>query len=198
MKRALFILIMSALILGAGAGFALAHGVKVYAVAEGDQLKGEAYFSGGGKAQGCLVELLDPAGKRLGQTRTDSKGAFSLPRPSAPAPLTLVLHAGQGHQAQYVLQAADLGAPPSPSPASAPAADPAPSGAAPPAPAQLAQALDQVLQKRLAPLHARLERLERESQAVGLKEVVGGLGWILGLLGIAAYFKSRRTPPAGD
>jgi nickel transport protein len=190
------------------AGPALAHKVSVYAYVENGQIKGEGYFAGGDKAQNCPVEVYDAQGGLAASAQTNAQGEFSLPLPTAAAPpLKIILRAGQGHQGDYTLTAADLGAaetsPAAPPPApdmDAPPAEPA----GPPAAAQIeqaveravAKALGQQLDQRLAPLTAQVAKLASE-RAVSLQDVIGGLGYILGLLGLAAYLKSRQgsAPP---
>ena len=199
MSRVLTICFLAALITWAGAGDALAHKVMVYVELDGDQLKGEGYFSGGGKPKNCLVEVFDATGKKLAEAHTDQKGAFTLPLPASPPPLTVVLNAGEGHRAEYTLSAEEMGVSPGEAPSPAPPASvpesQTKSDSSQVAVADLANTLDTVLKKRLAPLNARLERLERGNDQVGVKEVMGGLGWILGLMGVALYFMSRRRSP---
>jgi nickel transport protein len=204
------------------AGPAWAHKVSVYAYVEGGQIKGEGYFAGGDKAKGCDIEVSDAKGQAVAQAKTDERGQFSLPLPQAAPPLKIVLHAGQGHQGDYSLTAADLGQgqglgqdqgqpageaafPPRPAgtPAAAPVAAAPAVQAAPAAPAldaaaleqivaqAVAQAVDQKLEQRLAPLTAQVAKLAGE-RAISLQDVIGGLGYILGLMGIAAYVKSRQ------
>lgn len=175
-------------------GLARAHKVNLYAYAEGGKLVGEGYFSGGRKAQKAMVKLLGPEGKVLGQTKTDSKGAFSLPFPKGVAPLKLVLVAGEGHKGEFVLTAQDLGL--AQENTQQPKAK-APEAGTPAKPAQVDLAalenhLGKLLDRKLAPIQARLNRLAREGDQVTLKDVVGGLGWILGLVGVAAFFMARR------
>jgi hypothetical protein len=45
------------------------------------------------------------------------------------------------------------------------------------------------LDAKLAPVKRAM--LEQAESGPGMKEIVGGIGWIFGLVGIAAYFKSR-------
>ncbi|MCB2227026.1 MAG: hypothetical protein KQH53_10150 [Desulfarculaceae bacterium] len=192
-KSALFILALAALLLAAAP--ARAHKVNVFAYAEGGQLQGEAYFPGGGKAQGCAVEVLDGTGKKLAEAKTDKEGRFSLPLPAGKPPYKVVLIVGEGHRADYTLSAAELGL--APAPAQAPAAQP--KGTVPPSldrgaslgRADLEQVLSSLLQKELAPLKAQLARLSAD-QGVTVRDVLAGLGYILGLLGLAAYMRYRQ------
>lgn len=61
--------------------------------------------------------------------------------------------------------------------------------AAAPLPAEIEKALEKTLDKKLAPIMRTLA--EMREQKVRLTDVLGGLGYIFGLVGIAAYFKRR-------
>ncbi|WP_243310869.1 hypothetical protein [Fundidesulfovibrio agrisoli] len=192
---------------------ALAHKVNVFAVAENGALVGEAYFSGGGKAMDSPVEVYDASGAVVAQGRTGADGAFRIPLPASyTPPLRLVLKAGEGHQNDYTLTAQDLGqnqglaanaapAPSSPASAGAPAAI-----ATPAAPAgtmdearlaalveqAVAKAVPPIVEEKLAPLRLQLARMAEQDQSARMRDIVGGLGWIIGLVGIAAWFKRPK------
>jgi nickel transport protein len=189
-----------------------AHKVSVFAYVENGRIMGEGYFADGAKAQGAAVTVTDASGRELAKAETGRDGAFSLPLPSASAPLTVIIMASEGHRNQYVLTAADIGAasqapgPTSGQASAQPAAQaPVASAAAASAPAvrtpdaaELAEAVDKLVEARLAPIKAQLARLVELGDKVGVKDVVGGLGWILGLFGVAAYFASRRNAMGRD
>lgn len=50
----------------------------------------------------------------------------------------------------------------------------------------------QVLSKDLRRLHRELAALKAAQNKPGLTEIIGGIGWIIGLLGTAAYVSTRR------
>ncbi len=194
MNKYIWVMMVSGIMLLWGPVGARAHKVNLYAYAQGGKLIGEGYFSGGRKAQKALVKLLGPDGRELGQTRTDVKGAFSIAYPPGLAPLKLVLIAGEGHKGEFELTAQDLGMA---AKESRPPTVAAPELDGPPQPAQvdmsaLENQMSRLLDRKLAPIQAQLGRLAREGDQVTLKDVVGGLGWILGLVGLAAFFMSRR------
>jgi nickel transport protein len=178
---------------------AAAHKVNVFGYVEGGQIQGEGYFPGGGKAKGCKVELLDSMGQVLAQTKTDAKGVFKLKLPQAEPPLKLVLTAGMGHKGEYLLTAQELGQPTNASKpekaekrnqvsqfqdANANAASGLDEN-------QIKEIVGKALEEKLAPLQAQIARMNAE-RAIGVADVIGGLGYILGLLGLAAYMKSRK------
>lgn len=55
-------------------------------------------------------------------------------------------------------------------------------------PDELRQVLDKTLQKHLAPIHAALGT----GAGIGAGDIMAGLGWIIGIVGIACYVRSRR------
>ena len=50
----------------------------------------------------------------------------------------------------------------------------------------------QVLSKDLRRLHRELAALKATQNKPGITEIIGGLGWIIGLFGTAAYVSSRK------
>ena len=55
--------------------------------------------------------------------------------------------------------------------------------------ADLATSLDTALDQKLAPVRRMLS--EQTQKGPGLQEIIGGLGWILGLVGLAAWLRRR-------
>ena len=191
---------LAALLLAASltGGAALAHKVNVFAVAERGVITGEGYFGGGGKAMNCPVEVLDARGALVASARTGADGSFSVPVPAgAEPPLRVVLKAGEGHQNDFTLTAADLGGK-APAPVQAAASPPAQAKPAP----SVAQGIDEAaltslveaatakaVEEKLAPLRLELAKLVAQESTGRLRDIVGGIGWIVGLVGIVAWFK---------
>jgi nickel transport protein len=99
----------------------------------------------------------------------------------------------------FFLFAADIGrtqsapAQPSPQPAAS-IENPAESAPSPAAASSLPpgfdKALEKALDRKLAPIMRTLA--EMQEQKIRLTDVLGGLGYILGLVGVAAYVKSGQ------
>ncbi|MFZ5426589.1 MAG: hypothetical protein ACOZEN_06420 [Thermodesulfobacteriota bacterium] len=194
-RRSRFALALAPLLTLFAASPLLAHKVNLFAVAEKGVITGEAYFGGGGKAVNSTVEMYDASGRLAATAVTGPGGAFSLPVPEgAKPPLRLVLKAGDGHGNDFTLTAADLGQAPA-----ADAAPPAQAAKAPAAPLEAAGAAElaasveaaaaKVLDEKLAPVKLELARLAAREDSARMRDVVGGIGWIVGLVGIAAWFK---------
>jgi hypothetical protein len=45
----------------------------------------------------------------------------------------------------------------------------------------------------LAPLSAQVAQLAERQDKVAFRDIIGGLGWIAGLFGVAAYLAGRRA-----
>ena len=101
-------------------------------------------------------------------------------------PALLLLTAGAA-LAQSV-QAPPAATQPSPKIEAPKAKEPSPVAASP-MPAGIDKALEKALDKKLAPIMRTLA--EMQEQKIRLTDVLGGLGYIFGLVGVAAYFKRK-------
>lgn len=195
----------------------LAHKVNVFAYVDIDKLVVEGYFGGKAAAVNSPVELFDGEGKKVLEGRTDEKGTWSVKLADLPpikGDLLVVLAAGSGHRADYTLPAADLASrlkgtgtaaavepggqvqaagqavePGAPTPSASPAdiaRGPAVSTAMP------VEALAARLDRMEAMLSAQQKMLmEQKTKGPSMTEIIGGIGWIFGIVGVAAYFLSR-------
>ena len=179
-------------------GDAGAHRVNLFAWVEGDTVLVECKYPDGREVYEGVIRVLDSAGKELLNGKTNTKGEFSFKAPKQDD-LTIVLEAGMGHRADWPLSKQDLApagesaVPSAPAPkteAPSPAAKESAPGAASPLPAGIDQAIEKALDKKLAPVMRMLA--EMREQKVRLTDVLGGIGYIIGLIGVAAYFK-RKT-----
>lgn len=178
---------------------AWAHKVRIFAYTEGDRVVTESNFSGGAACRHCRVTVSDAAtGAPLLQGFTGPDGVWSFPIPAEAARATkglaIQVFGGEGHQAQWLLEPEEYGAS---VPGQAEAAAPAPATPCPPAlppanPAmdQLRRVVEEAVDAKIAPLKRML--LEAEDSGPGLPEILGGIGWLVGLGGLAAWGASRR------
>jgi len=180
---------------------AWAHRVRVFAVAEGGRVLCNGFFASGDPARDCAITVETLDGKRVAQGRTDAEGnaAFQI---EEPGDLKIILHAGEGHGADYILKASArqtaAAAPPGAEPASAPTAPAGPAQPAAPAAgdeARLKAVVRAVVQEEMLKLRrALVADLQR---GPGFTEIAGGVGFIFGVMGLALYARSRRRQP-GD
>jgi nickel transport protein len=194
---------------------AAAHHLTVFASVHGRQIDGEVYFQGGDPAGNAAVAVVGPDGQALGQTQTDQEGKFSF-QPRYRCDHTLIVDAGMGHGTQTQVSSDEL---PLDLPAAPAAGDGDPvtqttraapdvsdhqhaemsghSGLTSHDGEHLAAEL-QALTQQITALRRDLERVQSRTR---LQDLLGGIGYILGIMGLAFYFlgvrrKERRT--AGD
>jgi nickel transport protein len=169
-----------------------AHKVNVFAWAEGDTVYTESKFSGGKVVKGGKISVLDADGAVLLEGATDNEGAFSFKAPKI-ADLTIVMDAGTGHRNSWKITAAELGGD---APAMSGAGAPAPSGGVTPpvAPGLSAREVEEIVARQLEEKLRPLNRMMAESRDRGatLPDIVGGVGYILGLIGLGAYIRYRK------
>jgi nickel transport protein len=189
---------------------ALAHKLKVFATAEGKDIRGSVYFAGGGPAAGCHVEVRDFQGRILATLSPDREGRFSY-QAQAPMDHMLVAVSDDGHQARWTLAATDLtGSFPGTelpassagqvSPADAKPIDAANQPATAPGqepvqldPATLA-AIETLLARQIRPLREELDAAQDQAR---LHDILGGVGTIFGIVGLALWWGARRRPKPG-
>ncbi|MGD8989383.1 MAG: hypothetical protein PVH57_14550 [Syntrophobacterales bacterium] len=174
-----------------------AHKVNVFAWVEGDTVFVEGYYSGNKKAQNSLVEVFDKAGAKLLEGKTNEKGEFSFKSPEK-SELRIVLTAGGGHKNDFVISASDFGEVESPSTGlpSEPQEDRTYPATITTEPHQLEEMIDRALDRKLAPVIRLMRETRREGPT--LSEIVGGIGYIFGLFGVAIYFSNRKKKERGQ
>ena len=169
----------------AGASFASAHRVNIFAFVDGDAVQVECGFNRSQKVKQGTVEVFDATtGARLLQGTTDDNGVFRFP-------VTAELREA-GHDLNIRIIAGEVPA----TPASLVAGQAAPSAAAPVAavsggatPAEIERIVDAALDAKLSPIKRMLA--EQTEAGPNLRDIIGGIGWIFGLIGVAAYFRRR-------
>ena len=166
---------------------ALAHKVIIFAWVERDTVFTESKFSGGREATGAQVLVFDREGKQLLEGKTNNKGEFSFKIPKL-TDLRIVLNAGIGHKAEWTILKSEikessgiLG-----SKIAIESSQPVAVGLSK---AEIKELIEESLDRKLRPI----VRMITESQSKGpsVTEIVGGIGYIFGLMGMALYFLSR-------
>ena len=176
--------------------------MDVFASAEGKTIHGKANYHDGTPAKNCVVKAFDPAGKEIGRTKTDDEGKFTL-EASFHCDHLLLVDAGDGHGGQYTIKAAEL-----------------PEDLPPRSPGNVDHVevkqneanhdhdtLEEVdhNEAHFKAIHAEIVRLQEQlskyEQRRRFRDLVGGIGFILGLAGIGyGYYyrgllhKNRQAP----
>lgn len=195
-----------------------AHRVNIFAFVDGDAVAVECGYNRSQKVRQGTVEVFDAeSGEKLLQGLTDDKGVFRFPLSDAMLraghALRLRIIAGEGHQNEWIVEADELAAAGEarPSPGASPVAEPsapASASASPggsvslPAssavsggasggatPEDVERIVNAALDAKLSPIKRLLG--EQVEAGPSLRDIIGGIGWIFGLIGVAAYFRRR-------
>lgn len=59
--------------------------------------------------------------------------------------------------------------------------------------AAVSKAVAKDLDEKLAPLRLQISRMAEADQSARMRDIIGGIGWIIGLVGIAAWFKRPKN-----
>lgn len=199
---------------------AAAHRLQVFAAAAGDVIEGSAYFAGGAPAVGVRVRIESADGRVLAEIAPAADGSFSY-HAKAPVDHRVVVRSADGHRAQWLVGALELapafgeagdmnlsaaGASGESGIASVTATDLAVKGpAADSAPelgpamhetakldSALIAALERAVARQVRPLR---EELAASDARAGLRDVLGGIGYIVGLAGLALWWRCRGSGP---
>jgi len=190
---------------------ASAHTLYVFASGDGSSIKGRVYLPGGTGVPDAEIRLTTSEGKVVATTKSDAEGNFTLQAPFR-SDFSVVAMTADGHQAHWAISAdelAELPLPPNLSTGESEAnssevsadSHPAPSGSSnshsredTPTTGTAVPLAD--LKSEMNMLKAQVVKLREEWQefrsATQLRDVLGGLGYILGITGIAFYILARK------
>jgi nickel transport protein len=187
-KKIFLVLLVTFLVVAGSSSSALAHRATIFAWVEGDTVFTESKFSGGKRAVNSPVRVYDEKGREILNGKTDDRGEFSFKIPEMTA-LKIVLEAGMGHRAEWHITEAELRGDLDVTPGSAKPVESFPERTTLLSSEEVKQIVEDSLDTKLRPIARRLAEMEEKGPSV--TEVLGGIGYIFGLMGVALYFKSR-------
>jgi len=189
------------------AGPAAAHKVMIFAWVNGNTVHTESKFSGGRKVKSGKIEVFDPQGKLLLSGKTNEQGEFSFPVPQSTA-LKIVLNAAMGHRGEWTISKDEIANATSPG-ETAPSltqnvtaeklvpavktkstATQTPAATTSLSAGEIQQLVEKALDRKLEPVYRMLA--ESQEHKPTITDIIGGIGYILGLVGLAAYLQARR------
>jgi nickel transport protein len=185
---------------------ASAHRVNVFAWVDGDTIHVESKFSGGKTVKAGKIRVMDPQGVELLAGSTNEKGEYSFIVPKQ-SDLRITISTGQGHQGEWTVRATELQGLASDEQSETGAAETLttikesmvykpsrPPGSAASGSSIEAQELESiiesVLDRKLKPIIRMLAETQQEEP--NTRDILAGIGYIMGLVGIAAYFHNRK------
>ena len=177
----LLALCLSALIAETG----LAHRVDVSTWVEGGRMFVQGQFGSGKPVQNGAVFVYDSQNRLLLQGASDINGEFSFPIPRR-SDLLIVIDAGSGHKGRRKIPAKELDTDSTAGRECVDRIATSPRAFSP----DMESRMEAILDRKLKPLYAMLAK--RQNRGVALTDILGGIGYIVGLIGLAAYLKTRK------
>jgi len=170
---------------------AWAHRLIIYGWVEGDHVITNSRFSNQRPVKGGDIAVFDSAGNLQTKGKTNEKGEFSFQVPGVGA-LEITLSAGPGHKANWRMSEAELLAA-----GSHPYHKKAVSNPLPPARGEIETCnrevveavVEDALDRKLRPLMQHIAGAAEKQ--VSFRDILGGIGYILGLVGLASYMRFR-------
>lgn len=202
--RFYFCFLIMLLIFSADPGFA--HRVTIFAWIDGDMIHTQSKIGGGKQIKDSPVIVYDSRGVALLEGKTDKNGMFSFKIPQK-TDLRVVLNAAVGHSAEWTIPAEEITKSAVESHTSV---KPESFAAILPPDATAVQTrtlisetpkmdltkeeieaiVNSALDKKLQPVVQMLAKAY--DRGPGPTEILGGIGYIIGLVGIALYVTNRR------
>jgi nickel transport protein len=182
---------------------ALAHQLKLFATAEGNKITGYAYFPGGGRVQQMPVIVLDNNEEKIGEIMTNEVGEFQYTA-TYRMDHTFILSTGEGHRARYTVTAQELSQtlPPPISSTQNSSSSPKSTTSEKPTQApsseitvekinqsQLTLMIETAVSQQINPLREQLAAYEAK---IRLHDILGGIGYIVGIMGLLFYYWGRK------
>jgi len=159
-----------------------AHKLNVFAYIEDSAVVGEAYFNDGSPAKNCEVLVKDQDDHVIGKGLTDESGAFFVNVGSLEGKnISVTVNAGMGHLGQATIKNGDASAFAQSSLHNNNEED------------KLIIALREIIHSELEPLRGELMQLHKELSKSNFSEIIGGIGYIFGLVGVSLWVKERRS-----
>jgi nickel transport protein len=134
------------------------------------------YYADGSPVAGVRVDVQGADGASVGSVTTDGEGRFAY-APQEQGDLVFVVETDDGHRAESAYTSTMPSGPTSP--------------AAGPAAPRLVDSvqIQQIVQEELRPLREQLDAYQHE---IRVRDILGGVGYIVGVLGLVAWIKARR------
>ncbi len=184
---------------------AFSHKVNIFAYAREGQIFAEGYFADGHGAGDSFIDVFNANTEQwLLKRSTDSNGKASFKIPEITS-LKLVISTTTGHRSEYTISEEEIKSAMDRTKAELhnhgrhhdhDIQKDEPLSKTAPVPgishSELESIMEKVTDKKLQPIKNILLKIEKKQSEPGVTEIVGGIGYILGLLGIFAYYKSRK------
>jgi len=206
----IFIFIISFLLSFLFFNIAFAHKVSIFAYSEGGMIYTESYFPDGSPVVNGEIQVYDSSNKLILKGRTDNKGIYNFKIPKIDD-LKIVLLASMGHRAEFVLKKGDIstidkenGNLKNESISKSKigeisvqnkigvnkTSDNEALSMGNVTADEIRKIVSEEVAKELKPIARGIAKLEENKP--GPTEIIGGIGYIIGLIGITMFFLAKK------
>ncbi len=170
-----------------------AHKLSTFAYKEKDQIIGEAYFVDGSPCINCKVEVFEEKGNKILETQTDEKGKYKFSIKEG-GELKIKVIAGEGHFAEYKIKIEKL--------EKEKKSQDKENVKKTISQKETFYSLDeekikdilrQVIKEENEGLKNLILEMKKDMNRIKIHEILGGIGYILGILGVWSIFKKRTN-----
>jgi len=173
---------------------ASAHKISIFAWVEGNMVHTQSRFMGNRIPETARIEVLDADGKLLLKGSLDAEGRFSFVAPYK-GNLEIILHASAGHRAIWRLKADDFDMDSAVTAEAHEHSHPLDTANQESVrevltEEKVVEMVTALLRKEIEPLKKMMADPSRVDPS--FRDIIGGIGYIFGLVGVAAYVRSRR------
>jgi len=166
-----------------------AHKVVSSAWTDGKDIEGEVGLSNGDMAQeGTVVEVFDPNGNKLGESKIDGDGLFRF-TPTQSIAHTFRANLGAGHVANLIVDVDELPEHLTQQGGDTTVPVTAQTTTVQPVNADIQKLVAKAVRKEIQPLRKEIASYKEKND---LQTILGGIGYILGLTGVVFYIAARR------
>ena len=162
-----------------------AHKIKIFAAQDGADITGTVYFPGGGKAHKVKVLVFDEANKQTAELITGENGEF-IYTPERQCDYTFVVETEDGHKADFLLDKEEI---PPDRKAAEQKNNASENNDIVYNENLVTQQISAIVSRQIRPLRDQIESYE---ESVRMRDIIGGIGYIFGILGLWALFLKKR------
>lgn len=169
-----------------------AHKLSTFAYKEGDQIIGEAYFVDGSPCINCKIEVFDKKGAKILETLTNERGEYKFGIKES-GELKIRVIAGEGHLAEYKIKIEELEKEKKiqnekniekniSKKENLPSLNKE----------EIKDMLKQAIREENEGIKNLILEVKKDMNRVKVHEILGGIGYILGILGLWAILKNKK------
>ncbi|MCU7796873.1 MAG: hypothetical protein KZQ75_07070 [Candidatus Thiodiazotropha sp. (ex Myrtea spinifera)] len=180
-----------------------AHGLNLFIAVEGDTIRGRVHFGGGHGASDAIITINDSEGNKLGRLTPDKNGEFSYVATQRTDHM-IVADSREGHVIKRLVKADSLTknqplpgsieAQPAERGSESSTSGPLPKDSVMPGEQEIHLMVEQAVAHQLLPLR---EQMLAHDERVRLRDILGGIGYIIGLAGLGLWWRGRRPVKQG-